>query len=256
MEMMAGIYKIENAVNGKVYVGRAKCLNLRWAVHKSQLKKGVHVNRHLQAAYEKYGIEAFNYSVIEVLYESGILNKEKRNHLKEREQFWADHFDVFNPNKGYNLSPITEGGRMSPETRERLCKANRGENNSNATITNSIAIQICKRISSGYHYKDIAREFGVTYLVVQRIKLRESWKPIGEKYLSPNIRKNQKIPDDCIIDIYKDCLRGVRDKENAAKHNVSGHCVLMIRNGKSHKKLIRKYLESIVNNQSSSHLDD
>lgn len=45
---MIGIYKIENKVNGKVYVGQSIDINTRWKCHISYLNSGIHHNKHLQ----------------------------------------------------------------------------------------------------------------------------------------------------------------------------------------------------------------
>lgn len=89
---MCGIYKIENLKNGKVYVGQAVDIKRRWSRHRMELKKGIHSNKYLQRAYDKYGVDAFRYSVIEEC------PKEK---LNEREIFYIQKFDSFS--NGYNL---------------------------------------------------------------------------------------------------------------------------------------------------------
>lgn len=63
--MSRGIYKIINIVNNKFYVGSAVNLQRRRSRHFSELRTGVHNNRHLQAAWNKYGEEAFIFVVVE-----------------------------------------------------------------------------------------------------------------------------------------------------------------------------------------------
>lgn len=60
-----GIYKIVNTINNKVYVGSSSNLYVRWARHKSLLHKGTHTNQHLQKSVDKYGIDAFEFNVVE-----------------------------------------------------------------------------------------------------------------------------------------------------------------------------------------------
>lgn len=43
-----GVYKIENLLDGKVYVGKSKDIGRRWYEHKYELNKGKHINKHLQ----------------------------------------------------------------------------------------------------------------------------------------------------------------------------------------------------------------
>lgn len=53
---IAGIYKITNLVNGKMYIGESRNCFSRWQSHKRELKKGRHSNTHLQRAWNKYRI--------------------------------------------------------------------------------------------------------------------------------------------------------------------------------------------------------
>lgn len=63
--MARGIYKIINVINNKFYVGSAVDLKRRKARHFSELRNGKHGNRHLQAAWQKYGEQAFVFVVVQ-----------------------------------------------------------------------------------------------------------------------------------------------------------------------------------------------
>lgn len=63
--MSRGIYKIINVINNKFYVGSAVDLKRRKTRHFSELRTGKHNNRHLQAAWVKYGEQAFVFVVVE-----------------------------------------------------------------------------------------------------------------------------------------------------------------------------------------------
>jgi group I intron endonuclease len=65
--MARGIYKIINIINNKFYVGSAVDLKRRKTRHFSELRTGKHNNRHLQAAWTKYGERAFVFVVVEEL---------------------------------------------------------------------------------------------------------------------------------------------------------------------------------------------
>lgn len=64
---MAAIYQITNMVNGKYYIGSAESFARREWQHKYELKKGTHKNPRLQAAWNKYGADAFVFEVLEEL---------------------------------------------------------------------------------------------------------------------------------------------------------------------------------------------
>ena len=63
--MNQGIYKIINVVNDKFYIGSAVNLRKRKARHFSELRTGKHKNRHLLAAWRKYGEQSFVFVVVE-----------------------------------------------------------------------------------------------------------------------------------------------------------------------------------------------
>lgn len=63
---MAGIYIIENNVNGMVYVGRSEIPEHRFKGHMSALRRGKHHNRLLQEDYDRYGSESFSFMVVDV----------------------------------------------------------------------------------------------------------------------------------------------------------------------------------------------
>ena len=65
--MARGIYKIINVVNNKFYVGSAEDFTRRKRVHWWQLRRGTHGNKHLQAAWLKYGEQSFTFVIVEEL---------------------------------------------------------------------------------------------------------------------------------------------------------------------------------------------
>lgn len=95
-EKICGIYKIENLINGKVYVGQSVDVFNRWKQHQNQLENNTHYNTHLLRAYNKYGVENFQYELLEEC---------DLHSLNEREMYWISHYDSLN--SGYNQ---TSGG--------------------------------------------------------------------------------------------------------------------------------------------------
>lgn len=96
MEIISGIYKIENKINHKIYIGQSTHIYDRWKYHKA-----IHhwdTKYPLYKAFYKYGILNFDFSIIEQVEP----NKQK---LNEREIYWISYYDSYN--KGYNN---TKGG--------------------------------------------------------------------------------------------------------------------------------------------------
>lgn len=78
-----GVYQIKNLVNSKIYIGSTSCsFKTRWASWRGDLKNGRTKNKHLQNAWNKYGKDAFEFSVLEVV--------ENKSEVLEREQYWID----------------------------------------------------------------------------------------------------------------------------------------------------------------------
>ena len=58
------VYKIKNNINGKVYVGQTTRGALRWQRHLLYLKGKYHANVHLQEDFDKYGEDAFEWTIL------------------------------------------------------------------------------------------------------------------------------------------------------------------------------------------------
>ena len=108
---MIGIYKIENLVNGKVYIGQSKHIKQRFEEHSSRLLKNKHENLYLQRAWNKYGEENFKFEVIEECEE------EK---LTEREQYWIDYYGGINCDNTYNSKAPDDAVMFSDDVRKRM----------------------------------------------------------------------------------------------------------------------------------------
>lgn len=92
----SGIYKFVNTINGKVYVGCSNHLLYRYRQHVIALRSQTHVNCYLQAAFNLYGEDAFEWNIIEIC---------PVDQLHTREKHWIRYYSSFG--NGYNL---TEGG--------------------------------------------------------------------------------------------------------------------------------------------------
>jgi len=132
--MKTGIYKIE--CNGKYYIGSSKNINKRWLRHINDLKNNKHVNIHLQRVFNKYGIEKFNFSIIEEC------NVET---LLIREQYYLD----LNKN-GFNIGKNASGGdnlTNNPNKEDIILKI---KNTVNSKIVNMSDEERKEKWSRGY----------------------------------------------------------------------------------------------------------
>src|SRR5690606_33292231 len=94
---ISGIYKINNEVNGKYYVGASSNIWKRWSSHKSSLNSKCHYNKKLQSDWEMYGSRAFTLELLEEV---------QNENLKDREQYWINVTMCFDDNFGYNKQKV------------------------------------------------------------------------------------------------------------------------------------------------------
>ena len=87
--MTCGIYKIENKINGKVYIGQSINIEERWKQHKRNYS---FLTSNFYKAIQEFGINNFNWSIIEEC------NKKE---LNEKEKYWINFYDSIN--NGYNM---------------------------------------------------------------------------------------------------------------------------------------------------------
>lgn len=77
------IYKIVNLVNDKFYVGSTTNKKVRFREHRKQLRGNRHHCKHLQASWNKYGEEKFDFRVIEEVPNEKSLSEAEDKYLQE-----------------------------------------------------------------------------------------------------------------------------------------------------------------------------
>lgn len=137
-----GIYQI--TLQGRIYVGSAVRIDVRWRAHRNDLNRGKHHSRLLQRTFNKYGLSAAVFEVLEYV--------DDPERLIDREQFWLDKLRPYDG--GYNTCPnahsvlglkhpdesrarmslvrkgMGAGKRISPEQREKIAESLRGRKHS------------------------------------------------------------------------------------------------------------------------------
>jgi len=115
------IYRITNTANGKVYIGKTVGAKIekRLNHHKCLLASNKHINKHLQAAYNKYGKDAFFYEVLETH-----INKED---LDDAETVAIIEHRSANADFGYNKTFGGEGNLLTEETRKKIGNSHKGK---------------------------------------------------------------------------------------------------------------------------------
>lgn len=117
----SGIYKIQNKVNGKIYIGKTKNFRKRYTHYKSAFNKRdtKQINSYLMRSLEKYSPAQFKFSIIEECH---------IDLLAERELYWMDEFETTDCQKGYNLRRDSSTGMVAHQsTREKISRRVRRE---------------------------------------------------------------------------------------------------------------------------------
>ncbi len=120
MNKICGIYIIKNKCNNKVYIGQAVDIQRRWGYgHIKPLKENKHKNKHLQFAVNKYGIENFDFSIIE---------KCDKSELNDKEMYWIRQFNSNDSNCGYNKTSGGNQTELNEEIKLKISNSQKGEN--------------------------------------------------------------------------------------------------------------------------------
>jgi group I intron endonuclease len=151
------IYKITNKLNGKLYIGQTvRTAQSRWNEHLYKLSRNKHPNSKLQAAWNKYGKDSFEFDII-----CECTSIEELNTLEEL--YVSENID------GYNLSGGGHNKRMSEESKQKLSLAKRGKPNGQKGSkrkphSESFKTQLSKERRPG-GYPDVVDPNGVVYTV-------------------------------------------------------------------------------------------
>lgn len=105
---MIGIYKFENKINHNIYIGQSIDIERRYKDHLVRAKNlhagNTEFDSPLHHAIRKYGIENFDFTIIEEC---------KKEQLNDRERYWIEYYDSYK--KGYNCT--TGGDAQEPSVK-------------------------------------------------------------------------------------------------------------------------------------------
>lgn len=177
--MIMGIYKIQNLINQKCYIGQSIDIKNRWYEEKRTAFDITAKNYEypISRAFRKYGLENFSFEILEEC------SQEK---LNEREKYWIRYYDSFF--HGYNQ---TLGGDSTKSK--------------NIPKENIIGIFHDLKTTDLYH-KEIAEKWGISVEMVQGINTGRYWFIETENYPLQKMHKgNSRKGAEKIIWYCKDC---------------------------------------------------
>ena len=154
---MVGIYQIKNMVNGKTYVGQSNDISRRWDQHLSASEWERYSEKPLYKAFLKYGIENFEFSILEEC---------PLEQLNEKEIYWIKKLDSLCHHNGYN---INSGGQSPAE-----------ENHPRHKLTKEDVIDIRTRYNNHERCKEVEKLYAnkIGHSGFSKIWKGETWKSI------------------------------------------------------------------------------
>lgn len=99
-EAICGIYLITNKINGKKYVGQSTDILYRWSQHISYINK-LHHKSLLKSAFQHYGVDNFNFEIIEIC---------SPEELDDKEKYYINKYNTYYLAKNSNGYNMTLGG--------------------------------------------------------------------------------------------------------------------------------------------------
>ena len=163
---MIGIYKYQNKLNGKIYIGQSTDIERRYQQHLWDAEKRPEQGTGIDLAINKYGINNFTFEIIEQC------NPEQ---LDERERFWIEYFNSYT--EGYNRTP---GGSSL-----------RGEEHPRAILTKEQVWQIRELYGKRVKRSDVFKIFkntGISKRGFLKIWNCETWTDVHTDVYTPENR--------------------------------------------------------------------
>jgi group I intron endonuclease len=172
---MGYIYKITNKVDGKIYVGQTiQVLEDRWRQHK---KIGSNC-RYLKRAFNKYGIDNFEFNLICICFDED---------LDKYEIQYMEKYSSMVPN-GYNLRKGGNSGKHHEETKKKISESLKGRTDIfNHNLGKSVSEETKKKISNALKGRtDIIyakNQLGIPHTEETKKKISESHKIKGKRVM-------------------------------------------------------------------------
>jgi group I intron endonuclease len=132
---MGIIYRITCTANNKFYIGSTVNKAQRWARHRRQLRDGSHPNKHMLAAWNKYGEAAFVFEVLEDVSEPAALFAAEQKYLDEHAgKDYCFNWSLYAgaPMRGKRGAETSNFGKVLPDSiRKKISASTSGENHKN-----------------------------------------------------------------------------------------------------------------------------
>lgn len=224
------IYKIENQVNHKIYIGLTNNIARRRARHFTDLRRNKHDNSFLQKEFNIYGEDNFSFNIE---FEGDVTPEE----IGKKEQEYIKKYDSYR--NGYNQN---EGGNFGP--------SNGGTHLTQSDIFNILsALEFCSRPGGV-----LSEMYEVSRTTISRIKKGVNHNQYKEEYDKLPLEERQHI-----YKIFCDSTNFYKNKINTtiikSKRKLTKEQVFMILVNFEYKIITRVKMAEIVGVYSTYTLD-
>lgn len=225
--MKKAIYKIENKINHKIYIGQSKNPKERFQQH---CTRKMSYKSLIYDAIQKYGEKNFSFEILGWFED-----------YNEKEKYYIEYYRSLVP-YGYN---VATGGENPPNYQ--------GEDNPNAKISNDIAKSIKEDLKNwNIPRRQIIKKYKITENIIRHINEGTSWYDENETYpLRPKEKELNEIRVKKIIEmlILTDIpmnqigskvgwSRSAAKEINAGRNHHDDRLIYPIRNNKEKNKAI------------------
>ena len=168
---MIGIYKYENKINHKCYIGQSIDIERRQYNHKSSVynDKANDYNSQFHQAVRKYGFDNFNYEIIATLSPE----EYSKELLDQMEKFFINYYNSYT--NGYNATP---GGDENPN------RSQIGSKNGRALLNEEDVRYIRECYNAHIPFKIVYEEYKdkISKRGLQKVWWFDTWKNIYPEY--------------------------------------------------------------------------
>lgn len=221
------IYKIENIVNHKKYIGLTNNIKRRRSRHFTDLRCHRHQNSFLQKEFDIYGQDAFSF---EIVYENDCTDEEIGEQERLFIQKYNSYYNGYNQNLGGNFGPSNGGTHLTQSDIFNICAA----------------LEFCSRPGA-----ILAKMFDITTTTVSRIKHKTNHCGIIAAYDALPLEERKAI-----YQIFLDSSNFYVDKVHttviASKRKLSREQVFLILANEEFKIIPKKRLSDNFNVRSNT----
>ena len=240
-----GVYKIQNLVNGKYYIGSTvDSFNKRLNHHYHALIRGNHKNDYLQNAWNKYGEEAFEFIILEVC---------EFEQVRDREQYYINQIP---DDLRYNINLLATGPCLAEESIQKQANSEKQfykeclvyyEQFKEGEIgLDSIPERYQKRIKSYINLTPWNK--GKKYESTDHLKVPKKVK--GDRSKDKNI-KREKLPIIYVYDENKNFIDSFRSAKDLEDLSLTLNLPIKSRFSKPRKGIPVNYLQSVNINKAA-----